>query len=63
MLDLQYPNYTQPRQYPAQFIFHENPVRAGIVEKPEDFLYSRARNPATASKYLGLKGLIDVDYW
>lgn len=36
---------------------HDNPVRSGIVEKPEDFLYSSARN------YSGLKGLIDVDYW
>lgn len=36
---------------------HENPVRAGIVEKPEDYLYSSARN------YSGLKGLIEVDYW
>ncbi|SFB54136.1 hypothetical protein [Algoriphagus aquimarinus] len=36
---------------------HENPVRAGIVEKPEDFLYSSARN------YSGMKGLIEVDYW
>jgi REP element-mobilizing transposase RayT len=36
---------------------HENPVRAGLVEKPEDFLYSSARN------YAGMKGLIDVDYW
>lgn len=23
---------------------HENPVRAGIVDKPEDYLYSSARN-------------------
>jgi REP element-mobilizing transposase RayT len=36
---------------------HENPVRAGIVEKPEDYLYSSARN------YSGLKGIIEVDYW
>jgi REP element-mobilizing transposase RayT len=42
---------------------HENPVRAGIVEKEEDFLYSSARNPTTAGKYSGLKGLIEVDYW
>jgi REP element-mobilizing transposase RayT len=35
----------------------ENPVRAGIVEKEEDYLYSSARN------YAGLKGLIEVDYW
>lgn len=36
---------------------YENPERAGIVEKPEDYLYSSARN------YSGLKGLIEVDYW
>lgn len=36
---------------------HENPVRAGIVEKSEDYLYSSARN------YSGMIGLIDVDYW
>nr|WP_225586921.1 hypothetical protein [Algoriphagus sp. Y33] len=36
---------------------HDNPVRAGLVEKPEDYLYSGARN------YSGLKGLIEVDYW
>lgn len=36
---------------------HENPVRSGIVEKPEDYMYSSARN------YSGLKGLIEVDYW
>ena len=33
---------------------HDNPVRAGIVEKPEDYLYSSARN------YAGIEGLIDV---
>jgi hypothetical protein len=36
---------------------HENPVRAGIVKKSEDFLCSGAGN------YSGLKGLIEVDYW
>jgi putative transposase len=35
---------------------HENPVKEGIVEKPEDYLYSSARN------YYGLKGLIDVEF-
>jgi len=35
----------------------ENPVRAGLVENPEDYLCSSARN------YSGLKGLIEVDYW
>jgi REP element-mobilizing transposase RayT len=34
---------------------HYNPVRIGIVEKPEDWLYSSARN------YLGLPGLLVVD--
>ena len=33
---------------------HYNPVVSGIVEKPEDYLYSSARN------YIGMKGLIDV---
>lgn len=33
---------------------HNNPVVSGIVEKPEDYLYSSARN------YVGLKGLIDI---
>jgi len=36
---------------------HENPGTAGIVEKPEDFLYSSARN------YSGLKDSIEVNYW
>jgi hypothetical protein len=34
---------------------HQNPVKAGFVEKPEDYLYSSARN------YYGIKGLIDID--
>lgn len=34
---------------------HMNPVRAGLVEKPEDYLYSSARN------YAGLPGLLEVD--
>jgi REP element-mobilizing transposase RayT len=33
---------------------HENPVRAGIVENAEDYLYSSARN------YAGLQGEIEV---
>ena len=33
---------------------HNNPVRSGIVEKPEDFLYSSARY------YAGLDSLIDI---
>ena len=34
---------------------HENPVRSGWVEKPEDYLYSSARN------YIGVNALIEVD--
>ena len=33
---------------------HNNPVLAGFVEKPEDWLYSSARN------YQGMKGIVDV---
>lgn len=34
---------------------HNNPVKAGLVENPEDYLYSSARN------YAGLTGYIDVE--
>ncbi len=34
---------------------HQNPVRAGWVDKPYDYLYSSARN------YSGLPGIIEVD--
>jgi len=33
---------------------HNNPVEAGFVEKPEDYLYSSARN------YYDLPGLLDI---
>jgi REP element-mobilizing transposase RayT len=33
---------------------HNNPIRAGIVEKPEDYLYSSARN------YSSLEAPIDI---
>jgi len=36
---------------------HENPVRSGIVEKPEDYMCSSAGN------YAGLVGLKEVDSW
>jgi putative transposase len=35
---------------------HQNPVVAGIVEKPEDYLYSSARN----YKYGNHAGLLEV---
>ncbi len=34
---------------------HENPVRAGIVARPEDYIYS------SASNYMGKGGIIDVE--
>jgi hypothetical protein len=33
---------------------HENPVRAGIVDRVEDYLYSSAKS------YAGLQGVLDV---
>jgi REP element-mobilizing transposase RayT len=33
---------------------HQNPVRAGVVAKPEDYLYSSARN------YAGLESVLNV---
>lgn len=33
---------------------HNNPVEAGFVEKPEDYLYSSARD------YYDLPGLVDI---
>ena len=35
---------------------HENPVRAGWVEKPEHYLYS------SASNYIMEKGIMEIDY-
>lgn len=35
---------------------HNNPVRAGLVNRPEDFLYSSARN------YADLEGILDIAY-
>jgi putative transposase len=35
---------------------HDNPVRAGLVADPEDYLYS------SASNYARGKGLIDIDF-
>ena len=34
---------------------HNNPVQGGVVEKPEDYLYSSAKN------YAGQKGLVHVE--
>lgn len=34
---------------------HENPVKEGIVEKPQDYLFSSARN------YAGLESVIEIE--
>ena len=34
---------------------HNNPVEAGFVENPEDYIYTSARD------YSGIKGLIDIE--
>lgn len=36
---------------------HANPVRAGYVDEPEDYIYSSARC------YAGRKGLLDVEFY
>ncbi len=46
--------YTGRRKQKLDYI-HRNPVRSGIVSRPEDYLYS------SAADYAGLKGLIEVD--
>ena len=35
---------------------HNNPVKEGLVENPEDYLYSSARN------YSGMDVLMDIDF-
>ena len=35
---------------------HNNPVEAGIVDEPESYLYSSARD------YAGRKGLLDIEF-
>ena len=35
---------------------HENPVRAGIVRNPEEYIYS------SASNYISGKGVMEIDY-
>ena len=44
------PEFTQEKLH----YLHQNPIRAGLIAKPEDYLYSSARN------YAGIEGLLDV---
>jgi REP element-mobilizing transposase RayT len=46
--------YTQKFTWQKLNYIHKNPVSAGIVEKPEDYLYSSARN------YAEMDALLDV---
>ena len=52
---------TQERTFWTKFNYiHNNPIKAGLVEKPEDYPYSSAKN-----YYLGTKGgllKIDIDF-
>jgi len=51
-----YPEYIYSNKFIEQKVdyIHMNPVKAGIVENPEDYLYSSARN------YADLSALLDV---
>ncbi|HMK02931.1 MAG TPA: hypothetical protein VK489_02015 [Ferruginibacter sp.] len=51
-LDPHKPEMTRQRLNNIQ----ENPVRAGIVENAEDYLYSSARD------YCGRKGLVNIEF-
>ena len=46
---------TEPFFFSKLDYIHQNPVRAGLVEAPEHYLYSSARN------YHGLSALLDID--
>ena len=61
LLDKFWQDGNQPKQIITKEFFwekldyiHNNPVDEMIVEKPEDYLYSSARN------YADMKGLLDV---
>lgn len=45
--------YTKARRHTCARMW--NLIKAGFVEKPEDYLYSSARN------YYGMKGLTEID--
>jgi putative transposase len=47
--------YNQKMAWQKLEYIHQNPIVAGIVEKPEDYLYSSARD------YYGMKGLIEIN--
>jgi putative transposase len=48
-------DHEQPRLLPDRIGYiHENPIREGIVEAPEAYIYSSARD------YAGIRGLVNV---
>ena len=47
--------YNQKMAWQKLEYIHQNPVVGGIVEKPEDYLYSSAKD------YYGMKGLIGIN--
>ena len=47
--------FTREMMFQKTEYVHDNPVKAGFVSKPEDFVYSSARD------YFGLKGLLKVE--
>lgn len=47
--------YTEKFFWSKLDYIHQNPVRAGIIEKPEHYLYS------SASNYINNKGLIQIE--
>ena len=49
--------FFQKSDWSAFRYIHQNPVRAGIVAKAEDYLYS------SASNFIDKGGLIDVEYY
>lgn len=56
-IELRTPNFISEK---VQYI-HNNPVKSGIVEKPENYLYSSARNYADMDSFLDII-LIDLPW-
>ena len=54
---------TSPRWIKARFDYiHYNPVVAGLVDLPEYYVYSSARDYITLTQGLVLVDLMEVDY-
>lgn len=57
MLQKKHPTEVYSQRIIGQKInyIHQNPVKAGFVDKVEEWIYSSARN------YLDMKGIIDIE--